>query len=54
MTKSELIKELEGLDDDAQIFVSVPDESGICYNIKWAADKVTGDDVANEITLVCG
>lgn len=54
MTKSELLKELEDIDDDAQIFVFVPEfETEYCFNIKRIVDKVTGEDVMNEITLVC-
>lgn len=57
MTKKELIKELEeleDLDDEAQILVYVPElENNYFFNIKWCMDKVTGKDVKNEITLVC-
>lgn len=54
MTKAELIKELEDLDDEAQILVYVPEfENEYCFNIKRSMDKVTGKDVMNEITLVC-
>lgn len=53
MTKAKLIKELEGLDNDAQIYVGVPDDPSVQMNIAYACDKVTGDKVQNEITLIC-
>ena len=54
MTKGELIKALEGLDDDAQIMIEIPNEEVWNYNITGFCDKVTGDKLQNEITLVCG
>jgi hypothetical protein len=52
MTKGELFKMLEGLDDNAVVRVSGLDE--ICeLNIIGYRDLVQGDDVENEITLVC-
>ena len=53
MTKGQLLKELEGLDDDANITVETPDNECYLYNIGYTKDKVTGADVQNEITLVC-
>ena len=53
MTKAKLIKELEGLDDDAQIYVGIPDDPSVQLNIAYACDKVIGADVQNEITLIC-
>ena len=53
MTKGQLLKELEGLDDDANITVETPDNEYYLYNIGYTKDKVTGTDVQNEITLVC-
>ena len=52
MTKGELFKMLEGLDDDAHITVSGIDDT--CdLNIIGYKDLVQGEDVQNEITLVC-
>lgn len=53
MTKGELIKALEGLDDNARIFIET-EESDFLLDIINAKDKVVGDDVENEITLVVG
>lgn len=50
MTKKELLKELEGLDDDAYIFVYVNEQY---YCIKGSEDKVAGCKMQNEITLIC-
>lgn len=50
MTKKELLKELEGLEDDAIIFVYAND----CYfHIASTDDKVAGVKMQNEITLIC-
>lgn len=52
MTKAQLIKELEGLDDDAIIYVQA--ETGLhTYNIKYTCDRVDGTELQNEITLYC-
>lgn len=53
MTKGELLKELEGLDDDAVIYVTGCTETNEYFHIRGATDKVTGADVQNEITLLC-
>ena len=50
MTKKELLKELEGLDDDAIIFVYANDTY---YHIAGSVDKVAGVKMQNEITLIC-
>ncbi len=50
MTKKELLKELEGLDDDAIIFVYANDTY---YYIVGSEDKVSGVKMQNEITLIC-
>ena len=50
MTKKELLKELEGLDDDAIIFVYANDTY---YHISGSEDKVAGVKMQNEITLIC-
>ena len=50
MTKKELLKELEGLDDDAIIFVYANDTY---YHIAGSDDKVSGVKMQNEITLIC-
>ena len=52
MTKGELNKALEGLDDDAHITVAGIDETCELNIVGWE-DKVTGVDVQNEITLIC-
>ena len=49
-TKKELLKELEGLDDDAIIFVYANDTY---YHIAGTDDKVSGVKMQNEITLIC-
>lgn len=54
MTKGELFKELEGLDDDAVIYVTGCTETNEYFHIRGVTDKVTGADVQNEVTLVCG
>lgn len=52
MTKKELIEALEGLSDDALIYLEFQtmDE---CFigQLSHVDNKVTGDDVQNEITL---
>ena len=55
MTKGELLKALEGLDNDARIFAEYS-EMGFDYllDILDVKDKVTGTDVENEVTLVVG
>jgi hypothetical protein len=50
MTKKELLKELEGLDNDAIIFVYVNEQY---YHIASCEDKVAGVKMQNEITLIC-
>ena len=50
MTKKELLKELEGLDDDAIIFIYANDSY---YHIAGSEDKVSGVKMQNEITLIC-
>lgn len=52
MTKGQLLKEFEGLDDDAQIYVETPD-SDIIFHVAYTEDKATGAEIENEITLVC-
>lgn len=55
MTKKELIDEMRDLDDDAEIYIfcGSPDmgvegyADDICFE-----DKVTGDNVINELTIV--
>ena len=54
MTKGELIEEFEGLDDDAVIYVTGCTETNEYFLIRGVTDKVTGADVQNEATLVCG
>lgn len=54
MTKGELLKELEGLDDDAVIYVTGCTETNEYFQICGVTDKVTGADIQNEVTLVCG
>lgn len=52
MTKGELIKILDGLDDSAVIRVSTSDNDIYCYNITGYCDKVTDNTLENEITLL--
>lgn len=52
MTKKELLEVLEGLDDEAVIRVATSDNDIYCYNITGYCDKVTGDDIENEICLL--
>lgn len=55
MTKKELIEVMKDLDDDAEIFIFCQsDDMGVeeySSNI-YFDDKITGDDVINEITIV--
>lgn len=50
LNKKELLKELEGLEDDAIVFVCVDDSY---YHIVSTKDKVDGCKMQNEITLIC-
>ena len=50
MTKKELLKELEGLEDDAIVFVYADEHY---YHIAGSEDKVSGVKMQNEITLIC-
>ena len=43
---------LEGLDDEAVIRVATSDNDIHSYNITGYCDKVTGDDIENEICLL--
>lgn len=52
MTKKELIEAMKDLDDDAEVYVQMPDDD-VGYNIAYAGDKVTRPDLQNEITLFC-
>ena len=54
MTKKDLLNALEGLDDDAQVYVGVADEdmNMILGTLVSVTDKVTGPDVQNEVMLV--
>lgn len=52
MTKKELLKALEGLNDEAVIRVATSDNDIYSYNITGYCDKVTGDAVENEIMLL--
>lgn len=49
MTKAELLQALEGLDDEATIYVDVPD--GDIFVVADYYDKVTDPNVRNEITF---
>lgn len=56
MTKAELIKALESLDDDATILVEVDDtiyEYHELLHIDSVKDIVTGKNIENEATLHC-
>lgn len=54
MTKKDLLNALEGLDDDAQVYVYVADDdiNMILSTLVSVTDKVTGPDVQNEVMLV--
>lgn len=54
MTKKDLLNALEGLDDDAQVYVGVEDDdiNMILSTLVSVTDKVTGPDVQNEVMLV--
>lgn len=54
MTKRALLDALEGLDDDAEVYVYVADEdiNMILSTLVSVTDKVTGPDVQNEVMLV--
>lgn len=54
MTKGELLKELEDLDNDAVIYVTGSTETNEYFHIREVTDKVTGADIQNEVTLVYG
>lgn len=51
MTKGELLKELEDLDDDAVIYITGCTETNEYFCIR---SVITGADIQNEVTLVCG
>ena len=55
MTKKQIIEAMADLDDDAIVYVHVPDESadGVTYIPEYYIDKVTGKRLQNEITFVC-
>lgn len=53
MTKGELLKELEDLNNDAVIYVTGT-ETNEYFCICNVIDKVIGADIQNEVTLVCG
>ena len=50
MTKKQLLELLKQVDDEAIVYIET--DEGI-YQIIGVTDIVTGDDVQNEITLVC-
>ena len=50
VNKKDLLEALEGLEDDAIIFVYANDTY---YHIAGSSDKVAGCKMQNEITLVC-
>lgn len=53
MTKKQLIEALEGLNNDAEIHVYCKsDKQGVFAYDVYLDDKVTGDTVQNEITIV--
>ncbi|WP_149554569.1 hypothetical protein [Treponema pectinovorum] len=56
MTKKQLIDEMKELDDDAEIHILCTSDE-LCGDGRYADeiyfdDKVTGNDVMNELTLV--
>lgn len=50
MTKKQLLELLEQVDDYAIVYVLTEEAY---YHIQGVTDIVIGDDVQNEITLVC-
>ena len=50
MKKKDIIEALEGLDDNADVFVSVKEDC-LYHCIESYGEKVTGDGVQNEITF---
>ena len=56
MTKKELLDVMKDLDDDAEISIFCTSEDfgieGYANNGIYFEDKVTGDDVMNELTIV--
>ena len=55
MTKKQLIEALEGLSDDTEIYIlctSLDLPGGEYAHDVYFDDKVTGDNIQNEITLV--
>lgn len=50
MKKKDIIEALKGLDDDADVFVSVKEDC-LYHHIEGYGEKVTGDDAQNEITF---
>lgn len=55
ITKKQLLEALEGLDDDTQIFVlctSLDLPGGEYAHDMYFDDKVTGNNLQNEITLI--
>lgn len=56
MTKAELLKALEPLDDDAVIQVEINDTMAKyheVWHIDYVKDIVVGKDVQNECTIYC-
>ena len=55
MTKKEILESMADLDDDAIIYVHIPEESadGVLYTPQYYEDKVTGNKLQNEITFIC-
>jgi len=54
MTKRQVLNALEGLDDDALVYIGVADDdiNMILGTLVCVTDKVTGPDVQNEVMLV--
>ena len=56
MTKKDFIEAMEGLDDDAEISIFCTSEDfgieGYANDGIYFKDKVTGNDVMNELTIV--
>lgn len=50
MTKAQLLKLLEQVDDEAIVYVETEEE---IYHIRQVIDVVKDDDIQNEITLYC-
>ena len=52
MTKKDLLNALEGLDDDAEVYIQDAENETIFSELCYFTDKTAGSLYMNEITLV--